>query len=42
LPVKEKAPMLFYLLPCGGGTELAVEGREVTVITPESLVGAVR
>jgi len=33
--------MLFYLLPCGGGTELAVDGREVTVITPESPVGAV-
>jgi len=32
--------MLFYLLPCGGGTELAVEGREVTVITLESPVGA--
>ena len=32
--------MLFYLLPCGGGTELVVEGREVTVITPESPVGA--
>jgi hypothetical protein len=32
--------MLFYLLPCGGGTELTVEGREVTVITPESPVGA--
>jgi hypothetical protein len=32
--------MLFYLLPCGGGTELAVEGRDVTVITPESPVGA--
>jgi hypothetical protein len=32
--------MLFYLLPCGGGTELTVEGREVTIITPESPVGA--
>lgn len=32
--------MLFYLLPCGGGVELIVDGREVTVITPESPVGA--
>jgi hypothetical protein len=32
--------MWFYLLPCGGGTELVVDGQEVTVITPESPVGA--
>ena len=32
--------MLFFLLHCGGGIDLAVEGREVTVITPESPVGA--
>lgn len=32
--------MLFYLLSCGGGVELMVEGREVTVITPESPVGS--
>ncbi len=32
--------MLFFLLPCGGGVEVIVEGREVTVITPESPVGA--
>jgi hypothetical protein len=32
-------PMLFFLIHCGGGTELEVEGREVTVITPESPVG---
>lgn len=32
--------MLFYLLPCGGGVELMVEDREVTVITPESPLGA--
>ena len=32
--------MLFYLLPCGGGTELTIEGCEVTIITPESPVGA--
>lgn len=31
--------MLFYLMPCGGGLELIVDGREVTVITPESPVG---
>ncbi|MEN8254971.1 MAG: transcription elongation factor GreAB [Verrucomicrobiota bacterium] len=31
--------MLFFLLHCGGGIDLAVEGREVTVITPESPVG---
>jgi len=32
--------MLFFLLPCGGGVEITVEGREITVITPESPVGA--
>ncbi len=32
--------MLFFLLPCGGGVEVTVEGREITVITPESPVGA--
>ncbi|MEN7972834.1 MAG: transcription elongation factor GreAB [Verrucomicrobiota bacterium] len=32
--------MLFFLLHCGGGIDLMVEGREVTVITPESPVGA--
>ncbi len=32
--------MLFYLLSSGGGVELNIEGREVTVITPESPVGA--
>lgn len=31
---------LFFLLNCGGGTELEVDGREITVITPESPVGA--
>ena len=31
---------LFFLLHCGGGTEVALEGREITVITPESPVGA--
>ncbi|MEA2068202.1 MAG: hypothetical protein U9P12_03280 [Verrucomicrobiota bacterium] len=32
--------MLFILLNCGGGIELEVDGREITVITPESPVGA--
>ena len=32
--------MLFFLLNCGGGIELEVAGREVTVITPESPVGS--
>lgn len=32
--------MLFILLNCGGGVELTVEGRDITVITPESPVGA--
>ena len=32
--------MLFFLLPCGGGVEVIFEGREITVITPESPVGA--
>jgi len=31
--------MLFFLLHCGGGIDLTVEDREVTVITPESPVG---
>jgi hypothetical protein len=30
----------FFLLHCGGGTELEVDGRAITVITPESPVGA--
>ncbi len=32
--------MLFFLLHCGGGIDLMIDGREVTVITPESPVGA--
>lgn len=32
--------MLFILLCCGGGVELNLDGREITVITPESPVGA--
>ncbi|MDF7800259.1 hypothetical protein P4C99_12345 [Pontiellaceae bacterium B1224] len=30
---------VFFLLYCGGGTEVEVDGREITVITPESPVG---
>ena len=32
---------LYMLLNCGGGTEVAVDGQAVTVITPESPLGAV-
>ncbi len=32
--------MVFILLNCGGGVELTAENREITVITPESPVGA--
>ncbi len=32
--------MLFILLECGGGVEVTAENREITVITPESPVGA--
>lgn len=31
---------LFMLLNCGGGVELMIDGQEVTVITPDSPVGA--
>jgi hypothetical protein len=30
---------LYFLLECGGGTEVQVDGCEITVITPESPVG---
>jgi hypothetical protein len=30
---------VFFLLYCGGGTEVEVDGREITVITPVSPVG---
>lgn len=30
----------FLLLHCGGGTEVSVEGKTVTVITPESPLGS--
>jgi hypothetical protein len=33
--------MLFLLLNCGGGIELMLDGRTLTVITPESPLGAV-
>lgn len=32
-------PSLYFLLNCGGGTEVTVDGQIVTVITPESPVG---
>ena len=32
--------MLFFLLKCGGGVEVEVDGREVSVITEASPVGA--
>lgn len=32
--------MVFFLLKCGGGIELHAEGHDITVITPESPVGA--
>ena len=31
---------IFFLLECGGGTEVEMNARAVTVITPESPVGA--
>lgn len=31
--------LLFFLLPCGGGIEILLDKREITVITPESPVG---
>ena len=31
---------LYMLLNCGGGTEVHVDGRNITVITPESPLGA--
>jgi len=31
---------LFFLLECGGGTEIEEAGRTITVITPESPLGA--
>lgn len=36
----DKEKMLCFLLPCAGGVELNVEGRAVSVITPESPIGA--
>jgi len=37
----DKEKMLFFLLSCAGGTELCIDGLDVTVITPESPIGAV-
>jgi hypothetical protein len=31
--------MLFFILHCGGGIDLMIDDREVTIITPESPVG---
>lgn len=36
----DKEKLTFFLLPCAGGTEVRVEGAEVTVVTPSSPVGA--
>jgi hypothetical protein len=36
----DKEKMLCFLLPCAGGMELNFEGRLVSVITPESPIGA--
>ena len=36
----DKEKMLCFLLPCAGGIELDFEGRLVSVITPESPIGA--
>ena len=32
--------MFFFLLPCGGGTTVTVNGKEITVITQESPMGS--
>ena len=32
-------PMCFMILPGGGGTDVMVDGREVTVLTPETPLG---
>ena len=37
---QNKEKTLFFILPCAGGTELCADGREVTVVTPSSPVGA--
>jgi hypothetical protein len=37
---QNKEQMLFFVLSCAGGIDVMVEGREVTIITPESPVGA--
>ena len=37
---QDREKMLFFLLPCAGGTEVQLDGRAVTVITPSSPLGA--
>ncbi|HSH09098.1 MAG TPA: hypothetical protein VK995_01830 [Oceanipulchritudo sp.] len=37
--VAEGQAFHLFLLDCGGGIELAIDGTEVTVITPESPIG---
>jgi hypothetical protein len=36
----DKEKMICFLLPCAGGTEVAFEGQNVSVITPSSPIGA--
>ena len=36
----DKEKLLFFLLPCAGGTEVQMDGRTVTAITPSSPIGA--
>ena len=37
----DKEKLLFFLLPCAGGTEIHLDGRDVAVVTVTSPVGAV-
>lgn len=36
----DKEKLLFFLLPCAGGTELHADGHDVAVVTPSSPAGA--
>ena len=36
----DKEKLLFFLLPCAGGTEIHLDGRDVAVVTVTSPVGA--
>ncbi len=36
----DKKRMICFLLPCAGGTEVSFKGRNVSVITPSSPIGA--